>query len=88
MKKKGRKPKNYTSRSASKETTREPSVMDNGFSCLVDGYTVALEDNSAMITAMLQELTTRELSKEEKEALSSIGRDLKKIDRNINRLRG
>jgi hypothetical protein len=61
-------------------------VMDDGFSSLVDGYTLALEDNSFMITAMLEELSKRELSKEDKKALDFIGKGLEKIDRNINKL--
>lgn len=80
MRKKLKKQKSSTNNSASKE------VMDDGFSSLVDGYTLALEDNSFMITAMLEELSKRELSKEDKKALDSIGKGLEKIDRNINKL--
>ena len=60
--------------------------MDDSFSALMDGYTMALEDNSMMITAMLEELSKRELSKDEIKAVNSIGRDLEKIDKNINKL--
>ena len=80
MRKKLKKQKSSTNSLASKE------VMDDGFSSLVDGYTLALEDNSFMITAMLEELSKRELSKEDKKVLDSIGKGLEKIDRNINKL--
>ena len=60
--------------------------MDDSFSALMDGYTMALEDNSMMITAMLEELSKRELSRDEIKAVNSIGRDLEKIDKDINKL--
>lgn len=87
MKKRGRKLKKCNSRLVSKNEVKEPSTMDSGFSSLVDGYTLALEDNSAMITTMLEELATRKLSKEEKNTLSTIGKELEKIDRSINKLK-
>ena len=60
--------------------------IDDGFSALIDGYTVALEDNSLMITSMLEELSKRELSEDEKKALTSIGKNLERIDKGINKL--
>ena len=80
MRKKSQKHRDSINPSASK------GVMDDSFSALMDGYTLALEDNSMMITAMLEELSKRELSKDEIKAINSISRDLEKIDKNINKL--
>lgn len=80
MRKKSQKHRDSINPSASK------GVMDDSFSALIDGYTLALEDNSMMITAMLEELSKRELSKDEIKAVNSLGRDLEKIDKNINKL--
>lgn len=60
--------------------------MNDSFSILMDSYTVALEDNSLMILAMLEELSKRELSEEERKAIKSIGKDIEKIDKGINKL--
>lgn len=60
--------------------------MNDSFSILMDSYTVALEDNSLMISAMLEELSKRELSEEERKAIKSIGKDIEKIDKGINKL--
>ena len=80
MRKKSQKHRDSINPSASK------GVMDDSFSALMDGYTLALEDNSMMITAMLEELSKRELSKDEIKAVNSLGRDLEKIDKNISKL--
>ena len=80
MRKKSQKHRDSINPSASK------GVMDDSFSALMDGYTLALEDNSMMITAMLEELSKRELSKDEIKAINSISRDLEKIDKNISKL--
>ena len=80
MRKKSQKHRDSINPSASK------GVMDDSFSVLMDGYTLALEDNSMMITAMLEELSKRELSKDEIKAVNSLGRDLEKIDKNISKL--
>lgn len=73
-----------------KQVNVQPSVstsaMDSGFSNLVDMYTVALEDNSALIAAMLNELSTRQLTEADKASLKNISKDLKKIDKSINKL--
>lgn len=71
---------------ANVQTSVSSSAMDSGFSNLVDMYTVALEDNSALITAMLNELSTRQLTEADKASLKNISKDLKKIDKNINKL--
>lgn len=80
MRKKSQKRRDSINPSASK------GIMDDSFSALMDGYTMALEDNSMMITAMLEELSKRELSRDEIKAVNSIGRDLEKIDKDINKL--
>ena len=80
MRKKVKKHKNLINHSDSNQT------LDGGFSDLIDCYTVALEDNSIMISTMLEELSKRELSREEKKSLDSIGKELEKIDKNINKL--
>ena len=52
----------------------------------MDSYAYALEDNSSMISAMLNELSQRSLSKEEKKSLRGIEKELKRIDKGIDSL--
>lgn len=59
---------------------------DDGFSALIDSYTYALEDNSEIIAEMLEELSKRELSKDDKNSLKEINRDLEKLDKQLNKL--
>lgn len=60
--------------------------VNEGFAVLIDSYTYALKDNSDMISAMLKELTSRELSQADRNALDSISKDIKKIDKSIKKL--
>lgn len=60
--------------------------MEEGFVSLVDSYTSALENNSSIISSMLDELTKRELTEDEKKSLRSIEKDLKRIDKGISNL--
>ena len=73
-----------------KKNTQEYSSYNNktdeSFGILIDSYTYALKDNSDMISAMLKELTSRELSQADKNTLDSISKDIKKIDRSIKKL--
>lgn len=62
------------------------SSMEEGFVSLVDSYTSALENNSSIISSMLDELTKRELTEDEKKSLRSIEKDLKRIDKGISNL--
>ena len=81
MRKRSKKPKNSINPLDSKV-----EKMTDSFSILMDSYTVALEDNSLIISAMLEELSKRELSEEERKAIKSIGKDIEKIDKGINKL--
>lgn len=66
---------------------QQQSLRDNdGFSALIDSYTYALEDNSELIAEMLNELSKRDLSKEDKNELKEINRDLEKLDKQLNKL--
>ena len=70
----------------SQEYSNYSSKAEEGFAVLIDSYTYALKDNSDMISAMLKELTSRELSQADRNALDSISKDIKKIDKSIKKL--
>ncbi len=59
---------------------------DDGFQALIDSYTYALEDNSELIADMLEELSKRKLTAADKNSLKEIDRDLKSLDRQLNKL--
>ena len=67
------------------ETQHTQSIGD-GFSALMDGYTEALSDNSAIISAMLEELTKRDLSSNDFNTLKGISNSLKRTNNNIGKL--
>lgn len=71
---------------SSQESLNYNSRADESFGVLIDNYTYALKDNSDMISAMLKELTSRELSQADRNVLDSIGKSIKKIDKNIKKL--
>ena len=59
---------------------------DDGFSSLIDSYIYALEDNSGIIEDMLEELSKRKLSAADKNDLKEIDKNLKSIDKQLNKL--
>ena len=59
---------------------------DNGFENLIKVYTYALQDNSAEIAAMLEELSCRKLSKQDIRTLGSIKKELRRLDKEIDNL--
>lgn len=68
----------------SKKQTQK--IKQDGFSSLMDSYIFALEDNTEIITEMLEELSKRELSEEDKKELKSINRGIESLDNQLKRL--
>ena len=58
----------------------------NGYEQLVINYTRALQLNSDIIVQALNELTTKELSVNDKKKLKKLSRALKKINNNLEAL--
>lgn len=52
----------------------------------MDSYIFALEDNSEIITEMLEELSKRELSASDKKELKSINRSIESLDNQLKKL--
>lgn len=68
----------------SKKQTQK--IKKDGFSSLMDSYIFALEDNSEIITEMLEELSKRELSASDKKELKSINRSIESLDNQLKKL--
>ena len=67
---------------------KQQSQQENkdGFSSLIDAYTYALQDNTEIISQMLEELAKRKLSKKDKDDLKKISREFNSIENQINKL--
>ena len=71
-----------------KKSQNSVDRISSGFSDLMSSYIDALQENSDDIASMLASLKGRELSKDEQKELSSIRKNLKKIDDNLKFLDG
>ena len=69
-----------------KSTQQTQSSID-GVSNLMDSYILALEGNSAEITDMLNELSSRGLKESDKKSLQRLTTELRKIDKRIDKIR-
>ena len=69
-----------------KKKQQNTASSDDGFSSLMDAYIHALEDNSNIITDMLEELSKRELSEADKNELKQLDKGLAKLDKQLNKL--
>ena len=68
----------------SKKQTQK--LKQDGFSSLMDSYIFALEDNSEIISEMLEELSKRELSPSDKKELKSINKEIQSLDNQLKKL--
>lgn len=66
--------------------SRRGNNQGAGYDNLLKSFTTALEANSKEISFALENLTDKELSKEQKSQLKKIQSELKSIDKRLSRL--
>ena len=61
-------------------------AANKGFEHLLGVHTAALEENSQSVVEILQILSEKQLSAKDKSALKKIGKELKSVDKKIDKL--
>ena len=69
-----------------KKDKSSATKINSGFNDLMGSYILALQENSDDIAMMLEELTSRKLSVNDKKELNKIEKNLKKMNTDLNSL--